>query len=1537
MPDVAYNSSEALFSLKDLSIATMEGCRDLVSGAMGRVIIAPTAYSIKKPGTFGIEIEGVHPAYYYSGLQYSSTGSVLYSRIQHSMTDLGVDGSISVVNPKVQSQKSTLNGSIPTYGANLAAMLDIPLHYYGREVEAKSPADSTKNNTFLTKVINESYLSVTLDSFYEATIDVVATPTEDQWFYIPIGNVKSVDSTMWGKVGGESNLPDGASVGLIKVYGESWLDTSLGGYTVTGEQLEAVQLGSPASFKEVKSYNVLAGSATSNSSNTTKPPAPSASGYDYDGGANTPSEVSDARGGTFLSIPRIATLNDMIQNQTPWYALGYTTGVCTVGTGLFARNSGGSSEVAVYSYGSTKTGLAYKRQYTQDLENPLYQVRMGDLLECSEDYLKSIAKLGYNAKAVSPGTVIPLCASDIQFNTHTSGPAGSYNVPQSDSFRYGQPSFEGDLTPTTPLYLPLAEQYHCYIPAQAVVPVTRFHMLEVTDMEELVNLSLELSPDLLTTEATTDDTSFPSISGSTHDDSNVSGNVLAVWNVATMLPSYNDPLPPRNIYDHPDLVYVDASNPVGYYYYDRGGFVIQRRGSYRSYALNTAHPTAKQVIVDELNNLNLTNPPAVTTGGHQIFTAENASFEIKYTWEATSPNPVVGQQATAALKTLGAGVSGMVMVLAGYIPAGTPVGTYTFKPFSSTQTVDGQLSCKPGEHGPIDVGASGSIQTTVTDAPYIGVNYVYGESPNLYWAADLQADTNYSFYRVLLKVYSDPSKVTGKNNAVVTAVNPEHVPLVGYPMADKPVLMQIDDNSGAHLNEIEDLVFTQPFFDEKLQEWVVIGTSAKHGKMYRVRVEMDPAHNYVTHFQTVVDSAELIDTPYGRFVEILGLCHTKDIHYYDENSEQTKKATAADILFLVDDSGSMPAAMSELKSNIGNMFNTLYNTGIDDIKVGMACYDTKQQSVLVPASGKKWASDTTEAQDMANQLAVSFITTSTDRSAWHWSAIQWALSNYTFRDVKSKYIILVTDATDEGDTTAQNVVKDQLIIQGIKLDVIGTDGTYFDPAVYETDGTFIPMTPEGSKTWGVVMSDSLGSKIVSEIKTAYTLSVTGDHLVILGITKDDDSSIVRASNLVVATCRTSMEWDVNKDTIVRVKIKGPTTTPLTDYVIKTTATQGATIDDRIKWPHSVACLFPYIYVLGYIYTESLTTIDVPYADATELANADAAAITSGNATVRIWPTGAGWQMCMWKIDITSGVVKEPILLTDASVFRFGYGIPASSVDAKTALYYEWAQLGKFPAVYNCSRTNMNMTASLSSAVGLFGASIASFGVSGRSIRIASTDTSNLPKKGENWNYPAVTGLCAVAGQLMAFSNYMETPVLINPLTGVIETTGLSIFPFTFPFDGNVAVHGETVATLAKFGGVNYYTTHPFYQLCIGDGVSPNVYGMGIDVHDITTGSTLVRKCFIRNNNLRDRLEDITLSVPSELVLPGSDMLYLSQTGMEADKAKSIRIQSPLHPCEKASFFLHVTPTASYADDNLVLYLNAKFSRVTEYFGYLMED
>lgn len=184
---------------------------------------------------------------------------------------------------------------------------------------------------------------------------------------------------------------------------------------------------------------------------------------------------------------------------------------------------------------------------------------------------------------------------------------------------------------------------------------------------------------------------------------------------------------------------------------------------------------------------------------------------------------------------------------------------------------------------------------------------------------------------------------------------------------------------------------------------------------------------------------------------------------------------SADVLFLIDDSGSMGPHIDQVRTNIKNFMNTLHAMQVTDLRVGVAVYTSSQLSVNDTSnpSLSMWAANTVGAQSMVDQLRVGM--SQGTGKAHHWSALNWAANKYKFRKMKARtrYIILVTDASDEGDTLPMSGAINSLNEQDIKVCVIAADSKYFNPIFVQTGGIFCGM----SGAWGPAASFDIATKI----------------------------------------------------------------------------------------------------------------------------------------------------------------------------------------------------------------------------------------------------------------------------------------------------------------------------------------------------------------------------------------------------------------------------------------------------------------------------
>lgn len=193
----------------------------------------------------------------------------------------------------------------------------------------------------------------------------------------------------------------------------------------------------------------------------------------------------------------------------------------------------------------------------------------------------------------------------------------------------------------------------------------------------------------------------------------------------------------------------------------------------------------------------------------------------------------------------------------------------------------------------------------------------------------------------------------------------------------------------------------------------------------------------------------------------------------------------ADVVFLVDTSGSMGPHISQIQNNMKNFMNTLYALHVTDLRVGVAAYTTRQRSIYdtSTASMSMWTTSTAGAQGMVDQLRVGYINAGYE--AWHWSALSWVASQYKYRNMTSrtKYIILITDAGEENDPVSMSSAIAYLNNMDIKVCVVSNNpGKIFDPLFTQTGGTLVSM----AGAWGPIMAFDMAEKIAAESGAAGT-------------------------------------------------------------------------------------------------------------------------------------------------------------------------------------------------------------------------------------------------------------------------------------------------------------------------------------------------------------------------------------------------------------------------------------------------------------------
>ncbi|MCK4259582.1 MAG: flagellin [Halanaerobiales bacterium] len=185
----------------------------------------------------------------------------------------------------------------------------------------------------------------------------------------------------------------------------------------------------------------------------------------------------------------------------------------------------------------------------------------------------------------------------------------------------------------------------------------------------------------------------------------------------------------------------------------------------------------------------------------------------------------------------------------------------------------------------------------------------------------------------------------------------------------------------------------------------------------------------------------------------------------------------ADIVFVVDNTGSMATIQEEVKNNLLDMIQNISDTGITDIRMGLVEYKDFIINKFSFSSGK-WTSNPNE---IINGLDI-MIGSNSGGTENAMQAISEAVDYYDFRDnevgTHQKHIVLVTneDADDQNQlssTISELQVEDIQLYGVYKFDFV--DGVEeLDALVNDTGGKAVDIS---KPLWGKDLATNFGSAI----------------------------------------------------------------------------------------------------------------------------------------------------------------------------------------------------------------------------------------------------------------------------------------------------------------------------------------------------------------------------------------------------------------------------------------------------------------------------
>lgn len=206
---------------------------------------------------------------------------------------------------------------------------------------------------------------------------------------------------------------------------------------------------------------------------------------------------------------------------------------------------------------------------------------------------------------------------------------------------------------------------------------------------------------------------------------------------------------------------------------------------------------------------------------------------------------------------------------------------------------------------------------------------------------------------------------------------------------------------------------------------------------------------------------------------------------YGLATDETTEYGKADVVLLIDSSGSMPPYMAKVKESISEFATSLTAKGISDWRIGIAQYYKDNYAIHNDTTGStsdpKWSSTPAGAQTQADALYKS------GGAVYQGEAITYALSNYTWRsDAMAKYIILITDAgtgEDGGGPVSISDAADACVAANTTACVIcaAANRSQFSDLETKTGGSYAELSDTVS--FGDVLATTVADSIRRTIKS----------------------------------------------------------------------------------------------------------------------------------------------------------------------------------------------------------------------------------------------------------------------------------------------------------------------------------------------------------------------------------------------------------------------------------------------------------------------
>lgn len=186
----------------------------------------------------------------------------------------------------------------------------------------------------------------------------------------------------------------------------------------------------------------------------------------------------------------------------------------------------------------------------------------------------------------------------------------------------------------------------------------------------------------------------------------------------------------------------------------------------------------------------------------------------------------------------------------------------------------------------------------------------------------------------------------------------------------------------------------------------------------------------------------------------------------------------ADIVFVVDNTGSMSGIQTTVANNITNFINSMTTQGVTDIRMGLVEYKDSTINNF-DFSGSKWTSNTSDIYNGLLHLA----STNSGATENAMEALTKTSNYYDFRSndngKQTKHIIFITneDADDDVDlpSTLSLMQSDGIQVSGVYY-TTDSDVSEFNTIIGSTGGVSVNLS---NANWGDQLSGIIGSHIVS--------------------------------------------------------------------------------------------------------------------------------------------------------------------------------------------------------------------------------------------------------------------------------------------------------------------------------------------------------------------------------------------------------------------------------------------------------------------------